>query len=71
MREKKHTQKTAINAKKNLSVHAFCFFNTLFYHRIGPFVKSVCVSVCLSPFHLLDFEAYFAPTFQSRMSKNF
>ena len=31
-----------------------------------------CLSfTCLSPFHVLDFEAYFAPTFRSRMSKNF
>ena len=30
---------------------------------------SVCLSVCLSPFHVLDFEAYFAPTSQSWMSK--
>ena len=27
--------------------------------------------VCLSPIHVLDFEAYFAPTSQSRMSKIF
>ena len=26
---------------------------------------------CLSPFHVLDFEAYFAPTSRSRMSKIF
>ena len=31
----------------------------------------VCVFVCLSPFHVVDFEAYFAPTSQSRMSKIF
>ena len=54
------------------------------FHRIGPLgrfdivvAKSVCVSVCVSvcrfdvPFHVLDFEAYFAPTSRSRMSKNF
>ena len=34
--------------------------------------RDVCVFVCcLSPFHLLDFEDYFAPTSRSRMSKNF
>ena len=27
--------------------------------------------VCLSPFHVLNFEAYFAPTSRSRMSKKF
>ena len=37
---------------------------------------SVCLSVCLcvcvlSPFHVLDFEAYFAPISQSRMSTIF
>ena len=31
----------------------------------------VCVIVHISPFHVLDFEAYFAPTSLSRMSKNF
>ena len=49
------------------------------FHRIGPLSRfdlvvtmSVCVFVCcLSPFHVLDFEAYFAPTSQSRMSKIF
>ena len=25
--------------------------------------------MCLSPFHVIDFEAYFAPTSRSRMSK--
>ena len=46
-------------------------------HRIGPLGRfdivvamSVCCC-CLSPFHVLDFEAYFAPTSQSRMSNNF
>ena len=34
---------------------------------------SVCVSVCLFdvPFYVVYFESYFAPTFQSRISKNF
>ena len=31
----------------------------------------VCLCVCLSPFHVLDFEASFAPTSRSRMSKFF
>ena len=31
---------------------------------------SVYLCVCLSPFHVLDFVAYFAPTSQSRISKN-
>ena len=31
----------------------------------------VLVLSCLSPFHVLDFEAYFAPTSRSRMSKFF
>ena len=32
----------------------------------------VCMYVCMSvPFHVLDFEAYFAPTSRSRMSKIF
>ena len=40
----------------------------------GSFIESQCPSVCLSvylfvPFHVLDFEAYFAPTSRSRMSK--
>ena len=29
----------------------------------------MCLCVCVSPFHVLDFEAYFPPTSQSRMSK--
>ena len=35
--------------------------------------RNVCLLLflCLSPFHVLDFEAYFAPISQSRMSKNF
>ena len=41
----------------------------------GPIRSSsriVCLCVCLlSPFHVLDFEAYFAPTSRSRMSKVF
>ena len=36
------------------------------------FIESQCPSVGLSvPFHVLDFEAYFAPTSQSQMSKIF
>ena len=31
----------------------------------------VCLLMSMSPFHILDFEAYFAPTSQSRMSKFF
>ena len=45
------------------------------FHRIGPLgrfdlvvAKSVCQFV---PFHVLDFEAYFAPTSRSGMSKLF
>ena len=30
---------------------------------------SVCLLLLMCPFHLLDFEAYFAPTSQSQMSK--
>ena len=48
------------------------------FHRIGPLGRfdlvvamSVCLSVDLSPFHVLDFEAYFAPTSGSQMSKSF
>ena len=46
----------------------------IYFHRIDPlgqFDLVVTMSVCcyLSPFHVLDFEAYFAPTFRSRMSK--
>ena len=49
------------------------------FHGIGPLgrfdlvvVMSVCsLFVCVSPFHVLDFEAYFAPTPRSRMSKIF
>ena len=48
------------------------------FHRIGPLGRfdlvvpmSVCVLVCLFdiPFHVVYFEAYFAPTSRSRMSK--
>ena len=39
-----------------------------FFHRVA---MSVHMRVCVSPFHVLDFEAYFAPTSRSRMSKNF
>ena len=40
-----------------------------FFHRVA---MSVCVSVCLSvPFRVVYFEAYFAPTSRSRMSKLF
>ena len=53
----------------------FIWFN---FHRIGPlgwfnlvFAMPVCVSVCLSPFHVLDFEAYFAFNSRSRMSNIF
>ena len=48
------------------------------FHRIGPLGRfdlvgamSVCLLVYPSPFHVLEFEAYFAPTFRSWMSKNF
>ena len=40
----------------------------------GPIRSSswdVCLCVCVSPFHVLDFEAHFAPTSRSRMSKSF
>ena len=50
------------------------------FYRIGPLGRfdlvvamsvclSACLSACVSPFHVLDFEAYFAPTSRSRMSK--
>ena len=49
------------------------------FHRIGPlgrFHLIVAMSVCLRvyvsvPFHVLDFEAFLAPTSRSRMSKIF
>ena len=49
------------------------------FHRIGPLGRfdlvvamSVHGGICLSvPFHVLDFEAYFAPTSRSWMSKIF
>ena len=49
------------------------------FHQLGPLqcrfhqvvAMSVCLFVCLSPFRLLDFEAYFAPTSRSWMSKIF
>ena len=42
----------------------------------GPIRSSSCnvcvlLFVCLSPFHVIDFEAYFDPTSRSRMSKIF
>ena len=42
-------------------------------HWADSFIESRCpLYVCMSvPFHVLYFEAYFAPTSQSRMSKNF
>ena len=43
------------------------------FHRVAMCVcMSVCLFVCLmSPFNVIFFEAYFAPTFRSRMSKVF
>ena len=45
------------------------------FHRIRPlgqFDLVVAMSVCcLSPFHVPDCDAYFAPTSRSRMSKAF
>ena len=48
------------------------------FHQLGPLGRfdlvvamSVCLFACLSPFHILDFEAYSAPTSQSWMSKIF
>ena len=49
------------------------------FHLIGPLGRFDLVvamyvhgGICLFvPFHVLDFEAYFAPTSRSRMSKNF
>ena len=36
------------------------------------FIELQCLCVCVFvPFHVLDFEAYFAPTFRSRMSQIF
>ena len=61
----------------NLVTEIYCWN----FHRIGPLGRfdlvvamSVCLSfvvICLSPFHVLDFEAYFASTSKSRMSKIF
>ena len=31
--------------------------------------RNVCLYLCLSPFHVVYFEAYFSPTSRSRMSK--
>ena len=49
--------------------------NTFSLNRpTGPIRSSsrdVCLCVCVSPFHVLDFEAHFAPTSRSRMSKSF
>ena len=46
------------------------------FHQIGPLgqfdlvgAMSVCLCVCVSLFHVLDFEAYFVPTSQSCLSK--
>ena len=39
-----------------------------FFHRVA---MSVYVFICLSPFHVLHFEAYFAPTSRSRMTNIF
>ena len=52
---------------------------TISFHRIGPLGRFalvvamfVCQGVCLFvPFHVLDLEAYFAPTSRSWMSKLF
>ena len=53
---------------------------TTYFYQIGPlglFDLAVAISVCLcvslfdDPFHVVYFEAYFAPTSQSRMSKIF
>ena len=42
----------------------------IFTNPVGLVVAmSVCLFTCLSPFHVLDFEAYFAPISRSRMSK--
>ena len=57
----------------NLDFISF-FFSS--FHWIGPLgrfdlVVAMSACWCLSPFHVLDFEAYFAPTSQSQMSKIF
>ena len=67
------------NQLKNRSWHRTDFCNVVSdFHRIGPLgqinlvvAMSVCFFVCLSPFHVLDFEAYFAPTSRSWRSNNF
>ena len=57
----------------NILVTIFNFYQLGPLGRVGSVVtKSVCVFVCcLSLFNVLDFEAYFPPTSQNRMSKNF
>ena len=48
------------------------------FHRIGPLGRfdlvvamSIYIFIYLSPFRVVYFEAHFAPTFRSRMSKIF
>ena len=61
------------------NIHGEANYSTQF-HRIGPLGRfdlvvtmSVCCSlfVCVSPFHVLYFEAYFAPTSGSRIANIF
>ena len=83
-REKAETKKISIKKRvymllcpnvkcKDIGVIISFFFSS---NRPTRLIRSSSRNVrvflcCLSPFHLLDFEAYFSPTSQSQMSKIF